>query len=210
MEQYEDIIANKCIYGSIHHDSPIDIATFINLYKSESLDYYIFCSDFTENIITTSFDQFKIIFDHFIAYTISVYGTVNIQDNKYGDTVFHTLILRYFQNYGSKYYNERKIRYEYMIKQLLIAGGDFDIKNNKGKTALDLYDERFYQVLNMEEFNACINSIFFPRKDAIEFIKSVSDTTGILYDVSNVVLSYVSIIRDYEHSNIVHDVYKSL
>ena len=203
MQQYEDIITNKHIY-------PIDIIKFINYYKSESLNYYVYYSVFDANIDTASFDQFKIIFDYFITYSISVYGTVNIQNNKYGDTVFHTLFLKYLQNYASEYYNKRKIRYEYMIKQLLLAGGDFDIKNKKGKTALDLYDERFYEKRNIKELNALIDSIFFPRKDAIEFIKSVSNTTGILYDVSNVVLSYASIIRAYEHSNIVPDIYASL
>ena len=209
MQHYANIDTNTRIYGSMYHNSPIDIITFIDYYKSVSLDYYTYYSTLNINIDTTPFNKFKIIFEYFIAYSISVYGTVNIQ-NKLGSTVFHTLILKYLQNYPSKYYNKRKIRYEYMIKQLLIAGGDFDIKNDKGKTALDLYDERFYQKQDMEELNAYINSILFPRKDAIIFIKSVSDTTGILYDVSNVVLSYVSIIRDYEHFNIVYDVYKSL
>ena len=96
-----------------------------------------------------------------------------------------------------------------MIKQLLIAGGDFDIKNNQGQTALDICNDRFYEEQKID-LDAFINSIFFPRKDAIEFIKSVSNTTGILYDVSNVVLSYASIIRAYEHSNIVPDIYASL
>jgi len=209
MQQYEDIITNKRIYTPVH-ESPINIITFINYYKSESLDYYAYYSVLDANIDTTTFDQFKIIFDYFITYSISVYGTVNIQNNKYGDTVFHTLFLKYLQNYASEYYNKRKIRYEYMIKQLLIAGGDFDIKNKKGKTALDLYDERFYEKRNIKELNGFINNIFFPRKDAIEFIKSVSDATGILYDVSNIVFSYVSIIRDYEHYNLVPDIYASL
>ena len=63
MQQYEDIITNKRIYVTVYGSS-IDIVTFINWYKSEALDNYIYYSVLSANIIATSFDQFKIIFNY--------------------------------------------------------------------------------------------------------------------------------------------------
>ena len=187
----------------------LDIRTFIDHYGPATLSFLAYYTNVGQNIRTISFDQYKTIVKYLINYTITKYGTVNTK-NQWEDTVFHTLFVQYMLKTPLlQYYDRCKERYEYMIEELLLANGDIDIKNNEGFTALDQrIDPQFSN--QKQQLITFINRIFIPRKYAIEFIKSVSYHTKLPYDVSNVVLTYASIIRAYEHSNIVLDVYKSL
>ena len=182
----------------------LSIVDFIEKYGSSSLDRFAYLTDTTLNIFTISFEQYKDIVSILITYSIEVYGTVNIQ-NKWGHTVFHTLFAKFMGIYSSSSMDADEKRYKYFIEQLLLNSGDIDIKNNLGKTAWDQCSGGG-QILKIrrEELDLFIKSIIVPEKNAIEFIKSVSDTTGILLDVSNVIFSYAHIVRQYEHADIVH------
>ena len=203
---YESKTTNSCETG----EQMMSNLEFIKYYNSSSLYFSIWIVDKPSDLNRLSFEEFKNFFDSLMSYYISLYGSVNIQvRDKY--TPFHALFIKYIRNFSSSvFYEKRKERYEYMIKELLLAGGDIDIKNHRGLSALEqcdnynyTLDEKPFLDSQKEQLIKYINSILVPRQDAVDFIISVSDSTGLLYDVSNIVFQHTYIFREYEHNNLI-------
>jgi hypothetical protein len=131
------------------------------------------------------FKAFKDLVEYMIKKLIDDYGSVNIEDEN-GQTPLNILYSSYVKSINvNSICNEEKW-YKYLIGQLVIYGNDTNIRVSD----VDLYNR----------FEDMIEHMRVPRREAIEFVRSVSEY--LLPDIANVVFDYSYIFDEKEHNNL--------
>ena len=138
------------------------------------------------------FKAFKDLVEYMIKKMIDYYGSVNIEDNN-GQTPLNILYGSYEKSINiDSIYNEEKW-YKYLIGQLVIYGSHTNI------SVVDFYG--YMDNLNLYyRFEDMIEHVKVPRKEAIEFVRSVSEY--LLPDIANVVFDYSYEFDENEHNSL--------